>query len=201
MTMVGLIVVAAAGFTYRVAEPAEPTGSADQAAEIARLKDEIERLKGMVPDQSHVMKDVAYHFSNLWFAGQARNLSLAGFYLNETRAHLRRRCRPLAVDKRAENDRGARPGGLLEGVPGQHDRLLCLPPGVRETVSPTTRAECAGGKDDRLLPHHVGAVNGDRRHRTANRLNPRGTRASPAPPRATGEALSAAACCRLDRDA
>jgi hypothetical protein len=45
-----------------VAEPAEPAGATDQAAEISRLKDEIERLKGMLPDQSHVMKDVAYHF-------------------------------------------------------------------------------------------------------------------------------------------
>ena len=29
-------------------------------------------LKGKVPDQSHAMKDVAYHFTNLWFAGQNR---------------------------------------------------------------------------------------------------------------------------------
>ena len=35
----------------RVAEPAQQAGSTDQAAEIRRLEDEIERLKGMVPDQ------------------------------------------------------------------------------------------------------------------------------------------------------
>ena len=43
----------------------------------------------MLPDQSHVMKDIAYHFSNLWFAAQAQNWPLAGFYLNETRSHLK----------------------------------------------------------------------------------------------------------------
>ena len=26
-----------------------------------------------MPDRAHVMRDVADHFSNLWFAGQARN--------------------------------------------------------------------------------------------------------------------------------
>src|SRR2546427_13015736 len=85
--VVALAVGTAAGLASRVAEPAEPAATADQAAEIARLKDEIERLKGMLPDQSPVMKDVAYHFSNLWFAGQAQNWPLAGFYLNETRSH------------------------------------------------------------------------------------------------------------------
>ena len=35
-----------------------PAAAGDQAAESASLKDEVERLKGMVPDQSHVMKDV-----------------------------------------------------------------------------------------------------------------------------------------------
>ena len=30
-----------------------------------------------MPDQSHAMKDVAYHFTNLWFAGQKQNWPLA----------------------------------------------------------------------------------------------------------------------------
>ena len=87
--MLTVVVGIGVGLGWRLAEPADPAGSSDQAAEIRRLKDEIEQLKGMVPDQSHVMKDVAYHFSNLWFAGQARNWPLAAFYLSETRSHLR----------------------------------------------------------------------------------------------------------------
>lgn len=102
--VIALVVGVGVGLVPRVAEPAEPGGSADQAAEIARFKDEIERLKGMVPDQSHVMKDVAYHFSNLWFAGQAQNWPLAGFYLNETRSHLRWAVRIRPVRRTAAGD-------------------------------------------------------------------------------------------------
>ncbi len=112
--VVAIVVGAGVGLAGRMAESADSGGASDQAAEIARLKDEIERLKGMVPDQSHVMKDVAYHFSNLWFAGQARNWSLAAFYLNETRSHLR-----WAVRVRPVRQTGAGPLDLrtiLDGI-------------------------------------------------------------------------------------
>src|SRR5205085_1955752 len=68
-------------------------------ADIAALKAEIERLKGMVPDQSHAMKDVAYHFTNLWFAGEKKNWPLADFYLSETRSHLHWAVRIIPVRK------------------------------------------------------------------------------------------------------
>lgn len=48
---VGMMIVVFA-MIARSAEPVGPTGRSDQAAEINRLKDEIEQLKGMVPDQS-----------------------------------------------------------------------------------------------------------------------------------------------------
>ena len=47
--------------------------SGDATNEVAQLRAEIERLKGLVPDQAHAMKDVGYHFANLWFAGQKAN--------------------------------------------------------------------------------------------------------------------------------
>jgi hypothetical protein len=37
----------------------------DDGAEIAKLKGEIEQLKGRLPSQSHAMMDVGYHFANL----------------------------------------------------------------------------------------------------------------------------------------
>jgi len=67
--------------------------------ELAGLKAEIERLKGMVPDQSHAMKDVAYHFTNLWFAAEKKNWPLAQFYLAETQSHLRWAVRIIPVRK------------------------------------------------------------------------------------------------------
>ena len=51
-----------------------------QPPDLAALQAEVERLKGMVPDQSHAMKDVACHFTNLWFAAQQQNWPLADFY-------------------------------------------------------------------------------------------------------------------------
>lgn len=57
-------------------------------ADVAALQAELAALKGALPDQSHTMADVAYHFSNLWFAGQKQNWPLAKFYFDETRSHL-----------------------------------------------------------------------------------------------------------------
>jgi hypothetical protein len=69
---------------------------------VQKLEAEIKELRGQLPSQSHTMADVAYHFSNLWFAGQARNWPLAEFYWDETRSHLRwavrvRPVRPLST--------------------------------------------------------------------------------------------------------
>jgi hypothetical protein len=55
---------------------------------VAQLRDEIEHLKQLLPDQAHAMHDVSYHFTNLWFAGQQENWPLAQFYLGETKSHL-----------------------------------------------------------------------------------------------------------------
>jgi hypothetical protein len=64
----------------------QPKTAAD---ELAALKADNERLKGLVPSQSHAMMDVAYHFTNLWFAGEHANWPLAQFYFNESRSHIR----------------------------------------------------------------------------------------------------------------
>jgi hypothetical protein len=91
--------------------PANPT---DANAEIVALKKEMEALKGKVPDQSHVMKDVAYHFTNLWFAGQKQNWQLAKFYCDETRAHLKWAVRVIPVRKITGGELDLRP--MLEGI-------------------------------------------------------------------------------------
>ena len=49
---------------------------------------EVARLKALVPSNSHIMMDVQWHWTNLWFAGQARNWPLAQYYFNETRGHI-----------------------------------------------------------------------------------------------------------------
>jgi hypothetical protein len=88
--------------------------AADDSAEIAKLKAEVEELKGRLPSQSHAMMDVDYHFSNLWFAGQTRNWPLAQFYLNETRSHLRWAVRIIPVRRIPGGELDLR--GLLEAI-------------------------------------------------------------------------------------
>lgn len=76
-----------------------PSPSATPNQEIAVLQAEVNRLKGIVGDQSHAMADVGYHFANLWFAGQKKNWPLAKFYLDETRSHLKWAVRIIPVRK------------------------------------------------------------------------------------------------------
>lgn len=88
--------------SQRLAELA-PTAHAQEAAKppanLETLRAEIERLKQVVPDQSHAMQDVDYHFTNLWFAANQSNWPLAQFYFNETRSHLRWAVRIIPVRK------------------------------------------------------------------------------------------------------
>lgn len=88
--------------------------AADDSAEIARLKADLEQIKGRLPSQSHAMMDVDYHFSNLWFAGQSKHWSLAQFYLDETRSHLRWAVRIVPVRRIPGGEIDLR--GLLEVV-------------------------------------------------------------------------------------
>ncbi len=70
-------------------------------ADLRALVADIETLKGKATDQSHVMQDVSYHFSNLWFAGEQENWDLANFYWSETQSHLRWAVR--VIPKRKDN--------------------------------------------------------------------------------------------------
>jgi hypothetical protein len=86
------------GTSGRIAHAAEGSSRGSEQG-IAALQAEVNRLKGLVPDQSHAMKDVGYHFANLWFAGKNANWPLADFYWAETRSHLRWAVRIIPVRK------------------------------------------------------------------------------------------------------
>ena len=55
----------------------------------AALTAAVTQLRNSAPNQSHVMADVAFMFSNVWFAAQKKNWPLAAYYLNETEGRLR----------------------------------------------------------------------------------------------------------------
>jgi hypothetical protein len=78
---------------YGQAKPKQPEIT------LASLQAEVERLKQVVPDQSHAMSDVDYHFANLWFAGKAENWPLADFYWKESLAHMKWAVRIIPVRK------------------------------------------------------------------------------------------------------
>src|SRR5262245_37292683 len=58
---------------------AASTTTAAQTTKVAAPADDVERLKTLVPSQSHSMMDVGYHWTNLWFAGKKKNWPLAEF--------------------------------------------------------------------------------------------------------------------------
>jgi hypothetical protein len=53
---------------------AQPAPPVPNAAELSALKADVERLKAVATDQSHVMTDVAHQFSCLWFAGRTKKV-------------------------------------------------------------------------------------------------------------------------------
>jgi hypothetical protein len=69
---------AAAG---RAAAPTTPP-------DLKTLAADVERLKALVPSNSHIMMDVQWHWTNLWFAAQAKNWPLATYQFNEARGHM-----------------------------------------------------------------------------------------------------------------
>ncbi len=81
-------------------EGAPPLVASAEDAQIKKLTEEIKRLRELLPDQSHAMQDVSYHFTNLKFAADAENWPMAQFYLGETQQHLRWavRLKPIRKD-------------------------------------------------------------------------------------------------------
>jgi hypothetical protein len=105
-----LLGVVAAGLAASTVQDPKPAGE-----DLTALKAEVLRLKGLVPDQSHAMADVGYHFTNLWFAGRDGNWPLAQFYSDEVRSHLRWAVRIIPKRKDAEG-REIDLGGILTGL-------------------------------------------------------------------------------------
>ena len=59
------------------------------ASDLETLKSQVDELSRLaVRTQSHVMVDIEYHFTNLWFAAHDGQWDLAAFYLRETDSHL-----------------------------------------------------------------------------------------------------------------
>jgi hypothetical protein len=91
-----------------------PSSTAASAEDFAALQAEVERLKSIVPGQAFAMTQVAYNFTNLWFAVQEENWPLAEFYLNETRVRLRWAVRVTPVRRTSAGSLELQP--ILDGI-------------------------------------------------------------------------------------
>lgn len=81
-----------------------PVTAAEPESELEELREEVERLRGLLPGQAFAMTQVAYNASNLYAAVQAENWPLATFYLNETRVRLRWAIRLTPVRRLANGE-------------------------------------------------------------------------------------------------
>ena len=97
--LLAVFVGACIGAAFHAILVPSPSSAVAQTKPERDLVAEIEAIKGKLPDQSHAMQDVSYHFSNLWFAGTHKNWDLANFYWSETRSHLRWAVRIIPVRK------------------------------------------------------------------------------------------------------
>jgi hypothetical protein len=80
----------AAPITAPAAAQSGATGGPNSVPMDAKaMEAELIRLKGVAPSASVAMADVGFHWSNLWFAGQAGNWPLANYYYSEARNHMR----------------------------------------------------------------------------------------------------------------
>ena len=88
----GCAIVLCGTLACRQAQPAAAAAApANDAAakELAAMKADIQTLKDKATSASVAMADVSFHWSNLWFAGQAKNWPLANYYYSEARNHVR----------------------------------------------------------------------------------------------------------------
>ncbi len=89
--LIAIVIGAASGgalvnYWYR-AQGVVTTGA--QGTTLETLQADVERLKSLVPSQSHAMGDVADHWTNLWFAAKEGNWPLARFFFSEARQYVR----------------------------------------------------------------------------------------------------------------
>jgi len=139
--------------------PAHAVQNADDATHVqalGELRAEVDRLKGMVPDEAHAMADVGWHFSNLWFAGERENWPLAQFMLNEVRSYMHWAVRIIPVRKisdgrelRLKDNRIAPP---TRSLPCAHPRqsgpcVTCTRINPNRPRSDTRKWREAGGPD------------------------------------------------------
>ena len=87
--VIGAIIGGMAVEYWLVTRAAPPTTAQTAVAPGADVVADVARLKSLLPTQSHIMMDVAYHWSGLWFAAGKKNWPLARYFFDEARQSVR----------------------------------------------------------------------------------------------------------------
>ena len=82
-----------------------------------QLPAEVAQLKALVPSNSHIMMDVQFHWTNLWWAGKKKNWPLAQYYFNETRGHIQWLIRKSPVMKSQLDQKDVDIAGIFDPAP------------------------------------------------------------------------------------
>jgi hypothetical protein len=81
-----------------------------------QLPAEVAQLKALVPSNSHIMMDVQFHWTNLWWAARKKNWPLAQYYFNETRGHIQWLIRKSPVMKSQLDQKDVDIAGIFDGI-------------------------------------------------------------------------------------
>jgi cytochrome c553 len=77
---------------------------------------EVAQLKALVPSNSHIMMDVQFHWTNLWFAGRRKNWPLALYFFNESRGHIQWLIRKSPTIRNQQEGKDVDISGIFDGV-------------------------------------------------------------------------------------
>ena len=80
------------------------------------LPAEVAQLKLLVPSNSHIMMDVQFHWTNLWFAGRKKNWPLAQYFFNETRGHIQWLIRKSPMIRNQVDQTDVDISGIFDGI-------------------------------------------------------------------------------------
>jgi hypothetical protein len=88
MLVCGVLLGAVLVLTWQHMPATHAQARATAPPDLPTLAADVAQLKALVPSNSHIMMDVQFHWTNLWFAAQKKNWPLAQYQFNETRGHI-----------------------------------------------------------------------------------------------------------------
>jgi hypothetical protein len=100
-------------------QPPQPQAQAPRADALPTMESlprEVAQLKALVPSNSHIMMDVQWHWTNLWFAGKRRNWPLAQYYFNESRGHIQQLVRKNPTIRNNAEQKDVDLVGIFDGI-------------------------------------------------------------------------------------